>query len=413
MTKFALFGIGGIGAYHLAAIERQEKAGRAQLVAVADPTADRLPAQKAALESRGVRWHMDYRDLLREESQLDAVVIATPIPFHFEMAQACLERGVFVNLEKPPVPLLAQLRTLIAHDGSERVSVGFQMIGSRCVQALKDLICAGKIGEVREIFAGGCWPRLGNYYSRARWAGKMALDGRPILDGPATNALAHLIHDIMFLAAEGREDFAVPVEVAGELYRARPIESYDIACMRGRFSSGTKFSLAVTHATQQALPFQMEIRASNGWARLSNDGALLETSCGIEMSEPETTQQLLHHDYDHLLDVIEGRSERFRTRLRDTEGFVSATNGMFVSSGGIHEIDPAAIRCYAGEEGEGFDVAHLHEAVLETLRSGKLFSEQGFAWAVAAPKNVALDPVELTRQMEKFDTTNRDAQSVP
>jgi predicted dehydrogenase len=69
-VRFGLIGVGGIGAYHRAAIEAHESAGVARLVAVADPWAERLAAQKADLESRGVRWHMDYRDLLRDETEM-------------------------------------------------------------------------------------------------------------------------------------------------------------------------------------------------------------------------------------------------------------------------------------------------------------------------------------------------------
>lgn len=399
-TKFALFGVGGIGAYHLAAIQRQEALGRARLIAVADPTVPPGVAPRAELEKLGVRWHADYRDLLRAEIEAQAVVIATPIPFHEEMARACVERGVFVNLEKPPVPLIRQLESLIAADSARRVSVGFQMIGSHPIQALKELIVEGRIGEVREIFAGGCWPRLDSYYNRARWAGKLALDGKPVLDGPATNALAHTIHDIMYLAAEGRDEFAIPAYVEGELYRARPIESYDAACLRGRFlsrtgsGSGIDFGIAVTHATQISLPYQFEIRGTHGWARLSNDGARLETSCGIALDEPQTTQQLLDVDYDHLLNVVGGAKDRFRTALADTRGFVAATNGMFVSSGGIHPVDPAFIRSWEGEGGIGFDVSNLREAVQETIRSGKLFSEQGLPWATARPVRILLASLE-------------------
>src|ERR1043166_2723349 len=107
-VRFGLIGVGGIGAYHLASIEANERAGEAQLVAVADPTIDRFPEVKAKLGERGVRRHANYADMLREEKELDAVTIATPIPFHLEMARASLECGLFVNLEKPPVPLIQQ-----------------------------------------------------------------------------------------------------------------------------------------------------------------------------------------------------------------------------------------------------------------------------------------------------------------
>jgi predicted dehydrogenase len=402
-VRFALIGVGGIGAYHRAAIEAQEAAGAAKLVAVADPWAERLAAQKAELESRGVRWHTDYRDLLREEADLDAVVIATPIPFHHDMALACIERGLKVHLEKPPVPLIQQFEALVAADKKQSVSVGFQMIGSECTQALKQLIADGKLGQVREIRAGGCWPRMGNYYSRASWAGKMMLDGAPVFDGPATNAFAHLIHNIMYFASEERDGFAIPVEVEGELYRARPIESYDTVCLRGRFASRIEFSAAFTHATETPMLFRIDVSGSKGWARLSEDGAKLESNIGVSLDRPQNTQQLLDVNYVNFIDVINGRSERFTTRLADTKGYVSTTNAMLLSSGGIHSIPPASIRCYKHDGEWGFDVLDLKKAIEETFSGGRFFSEQGCPWATAKPKAIPL-PLDSPISLASFTT---------
>jgi predicted dehydrogenase len=389
-VRFGLIGVGGIGAYHRAAIEAQETAGAAQLVAVADPWADRLATQKGELEARGVRWHLDYHEMLRDEPALDAAVIATPIPFHFDMAMACIAGGLMIHLEKPPVPLLRQFEALVAADKKESISVGFQMIGARCTQLLKEAISAGKLGTITAIRAGGCWPRQDNYYSRANWAGRMLLDGAPVFDGPATNAFAHLIHNIMYFAGAERDEFAIPVEVTGELYRARPIESYDTACLRGLFRSGIQFSLAVTHATEVPLPFRMEVLGTQGWARLTEDGAKLESNVGVSCDCPQSTQELLDINHANFVDVLTGRASRYMTRLADTRGYVSATNAMLLSSGGIHNIDAASVRQY-GKEGEaGFDVGDLRAAVEETFASGRLFNEQGIRWAIAKPETVRL-----------------------
>ena len=132
------------------------------------------------------------------------------------------------------------------------------------MQRLKQLIIEGTIGEVRSIRAGGCWPRSDRYYQRTNWAGKLVLGGEPVFDGPATNGLAHLVHNIMFLAGSEAVGSAVPIEVEGELYRARPIESYDVACLRGKFACGIDFSLAVTHSTKEPLPFKIEVRGTRG-----------------------------------------------------------------------------------------------------------------------------------------------------
>jgi predicted dehydrogenase len=381
-VRFGLVGVGGVGAYHLATIDALAREGLAEVVAVADPTVEKLAAEKAQLEGRGVRWYLDYREMLNTETALDAVTIATPIPFHLEMAHACIARGLFTHLEKPPVPLIQQLESLIAADSKRRVAVGFQMIVLRNVQELKNLITAGKLGEIRDVRACGCWPRLDGYYNRASWSGKMRLRGEPVFDGPATNALAHLIHNIMFLASPQPDEFDAPAEVRGELYRARAIESYDTACLRGRFRSGVNFSAAFTHATEEQLLWKIAVHGSKGSALISNDGALLESDFG-KTECPESTLELLNKNYRQFVGFVRGAEPRASSHLGDTRGYVLATNGALVSSGGIHSIGGEWIRSYKRGEDTGFDVAGLRDAVQKSLDTGSNFSELGLPWAVA------------------------------
>ena len=98
--------------------------------------------------------------MLREESTLDVIVIATPIPFHLQMTLDCLERDVFIYLEKPPVPLVQQWEAMRAANKHQRIGVGFQMISSSWVRKLKAAIIEGRLGRVREIRIGACWPRV-------------------------------------------------------------------------------------------------------------------------------------------------------------------------------------------------------------------------------------------------------------
>lgn len=392
--SIALIGAGGIGAYHLECLEKLEREGLMRLVAIADPTADRFPEVRDRLRARGVVWHANYLDMLGATDELDAAVIATPVPFHLEMTLACLERGLFVNLEKPPVPLIQQLEELIHADRDHRVNVGFQMIASRGIQELKTLIAGGRLGTVRSIRAGGCWPRRDSYYQRASWAGRMTLNGQPVFDGPATNALAHVVHNIMFLAGADRDGFSLPVEVEGELYRARPIESYDVAAIRGRFASGIEFSFAASHATEANFPFVLEARGDDGWARLSEDGARLQTSLDGDLECPETTQELIAKNYREFIRVLQGERPGFQTALSDTRGYVKSTNAMLLSSGGIHDIEPAAIREYGEGKDRGFDVSGLYEAIKEHFSDGCSLRDAGCTWATAKSKAIDLAGLE-------------------
>ncbi len=383
--RYALVGTTVIGAYHLAAIQQMEREGSVCLAAAADPVLARLPDLRAELEGRGVRIYLDHAEMLRSEPDLDVVVIAAPIPFHLEMTLACLEKGVFVYLEKPPVPLIQQWEMLCAADKQRRVGVGFQMIVSRWVEAIKQAVVAGKLGELREIRIGACWPRLDPYYKRNGAAGKMSVGGKPVFDGPATNAMAHLIHNAMFLASSQTGGYAVPLEIAAELYRARPIESYDVACLRGRLDSGVTFTAALAHATEEALPFLFEVRGSDGWVRVSDDGGRFESSFPCEIGGAETAEELIEKTHRQFLAFVRGEAAGPATSLLDTRGYLLATNGALLSSGGIHSIDPPYTRTYPPGEGTGYDVPGLREAVMESVKTGALFSELGVPWSVKTP----------------------------
>lgn len=377
-VQLALIGVGGMGAYHLHFIRNLEALGRVRLAAVADPLLASRNA-RGDFEARGVRCHSDYREMLGNNA-LDAVQIAAPIPFHFAMVKDCLARGVFVNLEKPPVPLIQQLDELIRADGKTRVSVGFQHICSPQIQALKHWILGGKLGVLREIRTAGSWPRMSSYYARP-WSGKMVFDGEPVYDGPATNAMAHLIHNVMFLAGDRPEGFAKPSRIQAELYRVRPIESYDLACLRGRFASGTNFTAALSHVTKEAVPFCIEARGSEDWARISNDGKTVESSSGTH-EFPDSPDLNAFSQYHHqFIEFATGACPRPPSTLRDCLGFVLATNGALISSGGIHDIPPKFTRTYGTDGGMGYDVPGLADLLEGTLREGLLFSELGAPWA--------------------------------
>jgi len=378
-----------MGAAHVETLRTLESEGRVRLVSVADPFADRLAETKGALEGCGVRWYSDFEAMFREERGLDAVSICTPIPLHFRMTKAAIARGLFVYLEKPPVPTIQQLGELLALDRERKVAVGFQMIGSRLVRQLKRWRVDGSLGELRAIRVSAAWPRSDSYYQRAGWAGRVTLDGEPVFDGPATNANAHLVHTIMFLASEDMDGFAVPGEVEAELYRARPIESYDVAVIRGRFPTGVEFSCAVAHATEAHLPYRIELVGAKGRAWTGHNGDTVGNDLGLPIP-PAPERDLFLISYRGFVEYAAGDRPRPYSRLEDALGYVLATNGAWLSSSGIGTIPAAHKRTYTQGDDGGFDVPGLAGWVQAAGGTGKCFSDLGVPWARRSRK-VSLD----------------------
>ena len=77
-------------------------------------------------------------------------------------------------------------------------------------------------------------------------------------------------------------------------------------------------------------------------------------------------------------------------RLDDFRGYVAATNGMVLSSGGIQNVRTDYVQRYHEGSDAGYHVPGLLQAVRETVASGKSFSEQGLPWATAKTNSFQL-----------------------
>ena len=95
-----------------------------------------------------------YEDLL-QDPQLDAIVVATPVRFHYAMAKAALSVGKHVFIEKPMARTEAESIELVSL--AERqglvLMVGHTFLFSPAVRRMKEIITAGDIGEVQYIAA--------------------------------------------------------------------------------------------------------------------------------------------------------------------------------------------------------------------------------------------------------------------
>jgi predicted dehydrogenase len=95
-----------------------------------------------------------FEDLLNDKD-LDAIVIATPVRFHYTMAKAALSVGKHVFIEKPIARTEAEAAELVSL--AERqglvLMVGHTFLFSPAVRRMKEIINAGDIGEVQYIAA--------------------------------------------------------------------------------------------------------------------------------------------------------------------------------------------------------------------------------------------------------------------
>jgi predicted dehydrogenase len=83
------------------------------------------------------------------DTEIEAVVIATEVPTHFEIAQKCLEAGKHTYVEKPLTLKAADAKILIAiaKDRKLKLMVGHLLEYHPAVNYLKEMIDKGQLGQ--------------------------------------------------------------------------------------------------------------------------------------------------------------------------------------------------------------------------------------------------------------------------
>ena len=378
MIRLGFIGVGGYGRWQLESFLPFQHDGRLRICALADPSEGALSAASCLAGLEQATRFTDYEAML-DAGDLDAVVISSPIPTHEEMALAASSRGLFVLLEKPPVPLLSQLERLIAADKRGRVMVGFQHIYSPLLREMKRAVWSGEIGQPLSISGSGLWPRATKYYERASWAGKLFWNQRATLDGPCTNGMSHFVNSLFFVAGTGATGFALPRYLEGEAYRAHPLASYDLGVMRGETDGGLVFNALFSHAAAETVPVRFVVQGTEGKIKLGDNNKLLEDSRGRITTGSDGRRELPLA----FLDFVEGQAKKNLTGLEAARAYVLATNMMFLSSGGIHDVAKRhAVARSPGTAEAIHEVQGLQELVGHASEDGAPRATTGMPWAV-------------------------------
>ena len=95
----------------------------------------------------------DYDEMLADP-ELEAVVIATPVPTHYALAKQALEAGKHVFVEKPPAMRGEEMEELVAlAEARERVLMpGHLLLYHPGLCRVKELVDSGELGEVACVY---------------------------------------------------------------------------------------------------------------------------------------------------------------------------------------------------------------------------------------------------------------------
>jgi predicted dehydrogenase len=94
-------------------------------------------------------------DGLFSDEDIDAVVIATPVRHHYELAHRSLSAGKHTLVEKPIASSSEECRGLmeLAEEMGLTLMVGHTFIYSQVVRQIKEIVDSGEIGEILHISA--------------------------------------------------------------------------------------------------------------------------------------------------------------------------------------------------------------------------------------------------------------------
>lgn len=373
LARVAIAGVHGFGTSHVRRVAALAEAGRVRFAGVADPR----PPEPGVLPA-GVSVYAELADLLAA-TEVDVVIVSTPIHTHVPLAELAVRAGADVLLEKPPAASLEEFEKLSAAlaETGRSCQVGFQSHGSRASHRLAELVAAGALGEIRGIGAIGNWVRTQEYWQRSRWAGRRTLDGVAVVDGAVTNAFAHATATALLIDGSGEAGDVTSVET--ELFRANPIEADDTSTVRVRTARGTTLLTALTlcAAEHDGSPL-IVVHGSAGRA------VLQYTHDRLEVTTPDGRTEYSEHDRVDLLEnLLDHRADPgvpLLAPLAATGGFTRVLDAIRAAPP-PREIAPALVRW----QGDGLQrhpvVQDVEKWVTRAGEDLALFSELGAPWA--------------------------------
>ena len=187
VLRVAFVGTGNRGSYLL---ENMLKVQGVQVVAVCDIASDRADRAATAVGKAGgrARTWSDFRKMLDEQTDIDAVVLATPDWTHKEFDIEVLSRGKHLYAEKPLALSVSDCDAVVAAAARAKgiFQVGLQLRHDPTINASERFIHDGGIGKVLQCHGmrhGGDLPHdIPWYFDKTKCGDIMVDQGIHILD---------------------------------------------------------------------------------------------------------------------------------------------------------------------------------------------------------------------------------------
>jgi len=379
-VRVVQIGMGGMGHHYLKTILSGFPPGKVNLCGVVEPYPERCEFFRD-IKRRNIPVCPSLTELLDSGLTADLVVIASPLQYHVVQSLEALGAGSHVLCEKPLGATVQEADRLIraTQVDSHWVRIGYQWSYTSAVQEIKKDIMSGRFGRPFRAKSLYLWPRDFAYYNRNDWAGRIKdKKDRWILDSPANSAMAHDLHNLLFLLGERLNRSVQPAEVTAELYKAYPIENYDTVASRFLTSTGVEILFYATHATDKIVGpmFSLEFESATVCFGEGTREIVAKDSKGVvrKYGSPE-----VEDPFKKLFEAVDA--------VRDPKPVVcgpQAARSQTLCVNGIQdakkEIRPFP-QSMLETDGKKKWAKGLEESFLMCYKNGTLPFEEGFSWA--------------------------------
>jgi predicted dehydrogenase len=342
--RIGLIGAGGRGTY---VARLFKETGQCDIASICDVYVPNLERGREQLNP-DARSHLDYHDLLAEPD-IQGVVIGSPDHWHVPMTMDAMKAGKDVYVEKPLTHNVAEGRELMrfAEGRKERVQVGYQQRNTPTFEQVKDLVAAGRFGDITLIQASwhsgqlGAVERMDSFDFKPdsidwkRWLGPAP--ERPIEKirfrvwryfwdyggGSVTDLMSHWVDAIHWIM-----DDEVPTHIAafGDNVATPELDCPDTVVAQMTYPK--RFQLSYRNSVFGGKDsYGIAIHGSKAWAHFNRQNLVLWDLT----RERQTTPALQVNDIDgtphHVLDFL----DCMRTRRQPRSDIASAVRSAEVS----------------------------------------------------------------------------------
>jgi len=268
--RLAILGTGGMGISHAREILAHPDATLTALCDINDAALDRAATRLSLTAETGPQRFTDL-DLLLEQPDIDAIVIATPHTQHPDHIRQSLQAGKHVLCEKPMATTAADARAAIAlaEQNHLTLAIAYQRHGEARYKKAHEIVSSGILGDVRLITVLIAQDCLQNFLPGATWRADPNLSG----GGHFMDTGSHIVDMMLWVSGLEPERVYAEIDNHGTLVDV-------ITALSLRFTNGARGVFAATSLSAEPWREELSFYGTEGVLNIRSEGLSYQTKTG-------------------------------------------------------------------------------------------------------------------------------------